>query len=343
MAVVVFGDRQAVSVAGYVAAHSGRQVHLGNRPEEPIRAVLHGGSLVEIELGPASALPGAGDVEAAILVAESRDLESHLHPVRHLLSGRPLLLAPGGFGGVLRVLDWFEAWGLEPPRVAETTGFPVAGTVRDGVLTPHTIKRGLPMASVGVAETAELHAVFAPLLPGIVASDLATTSLSNTNHMIHPGVVVLNAVRIQNGEPFRLYRNGLSPAVGRLIDAVDGERRSIARRIGAADVGVRDWMVHFYAEEGMAGDGIVECLQTFANFERVASPPGLDHRYLLDDVPYGLAQWADLARDLDIDVPHIEGLLSVLQTLAPRSPLGADARTARLFQQFLSTSQGAML
>ncbi|MEE1622572.1 NAD/NADP octopine/nopaline dehydrogenase family protein [Zafaria sp. J156] len=340
MTVFVFGDQQAASAAGYIAAASGRAVQLGFQPTDRIRAVSYDGLLTEVDID-ARPLDGAG-IEAAVLVAESRKLKQHIEPQRHQLAGVPLLLAPGGFGGVLRVLEWFREWGLEPPRVAEATGFPVSGTVSEGVLTPHTIKRRLPMAAETAGETRVLHAQFVRLLPELVPSELVTTSLSNTNHMIHPGVVLLNAARIQNAEPFSFYRNGISPAVGALIEAVDAERLEIVRRLGAEELGVRDWLVRFYGQEGMAGDGIIDCLQTFANFERVPSPPSLDYRYVADDVPFGVAQWGELARGLGITTPHLDGLLTLLRSLDIDHGLDADVPAARLFQQFLHTSQGAI-
>ena len=344
MPVLVFGDKQAVNVAGYVAAISGHEVILSSPERTDVRAVQVQGELIEVSISHAD----AGEVvdrpfDSAIIITESRKLRALIEPQRHLLSGKPLLLAPGGFGGVLRVKRWFEEWGIVPPRVAEAPGFPVSGTVRDAVLWSHTLKHSLPVAADAQGETEALLGIFSALLPELVASDLQTTSLSNTNHMIHPSVVLLNAIRVENGEEFSFYRSGISPAVGRLIESVDHERVEIARQIGAEPLNVCEWMLRFYGDEGMHGDSIIECLSGFPNFDHVPSPPGLDYRYVGDDVPYGVAQWAALAHQLGIKTPAMDGLLNNLGNLSAGTPFEAEQETAELFQEFLAITKGVAL
>ena len=344
MPVLVFGDKQAVNVAGYVAAISGFEVVLSSPERTEVHAVQTQGELVEVSISQVD----AGEVvdrpfDSAIIVTESRKLRALIEPQKHLLSGKPLLLAPGGFGGVLRVKRWFEEWDIEPPRLAEAPGFPVSGTVSDAVLRSHTLKHSLPMAAETQIETEALLSIFSVLLPELVASNLQTTSLSNTNHMIHPSVVLLNAIRVENGEEFSFYRNGISPAVGRLIESVDQERVGLARRVGAESLNVCEWMLRFYGAEGMQGDSIVECLSGFPNFDHVPSPPGLDYRYLGDDVPYGVAQWATLAHRLRIETPAMDGLLNNLGSLSAGQPFEAEQETAELFQEFLAINKGVAL
>ncbi len=344
MPVLVFGDKQAVNVAGYIAAISGAEVILSSPERTEIHAVQVQGEPIEVKISHVE----AGDVvdqpfDSAIIVTESRKLRALIEPQRNVLSGKPLLLAPGGFGGVLRVKRWFEEWGIERPQLAEAPGFPVSGTVSEAVLRSHTLKHSLPMAAETQIETEELLRIFSLLLPELVASNLQTTSLSNTNHMIHPSVVLLNAIRVENGEEFSFYRNGISPSVGRLIESVDHERVELARRLGAETLNVREWMLRFYGDEGMRGDSIVECLSGFPNFDHVPSPPGLDYRYLGDDVPYGVAQWATLANRLGMKTPAMDGLLNNLGNLSVGTPFWAEQETAELFQDFLANTKGVAL
>lgn len=338
MSVAVIGDTQAVPVAAYVAAVSRRRVHLLREDALRVQEVELGGDVLAVDVVSATDLPP--DLEAVVVVAESRGLYELLRPLAFRLAGVPVLLAPGGFAGVLRVRAWFEAWGLQAPDVAEATGFPVGGQVVGHCLVPRLIKHNLPMAAVDEASTDRLKGVFAGLLPQLVASDPITTSMSNTNHMIHPGVVLLNASRVDNGEPFTFYRSGLSPAVRHLLEAVDGERVRLMERLGVEPRSARDWLVDFYEPEGMAGGDIVQCLQSFVPFAGVLAPNTLRYRYLLDDVPFGAAQWSALAEHLDVDVPHLDALLTSLRSLAPHLDLDPDAQTAHLFRQHLAITQG---
>lgn len=341
MVVAVLGDVQAVPVAAYAAAMSGAPVHVVCTDATSVEEVDHDGEVRAVEVLPTGELP-AGQLEAVIMVAESRRLRDLLEPIAAQLAGVPLLLAPGGFGGVLRVLDWYAEWKLEPPLVAEATGFPVSGVVAGSRLTTRILKRRLPCASTGPEQTAYLVGLFSRFLPELEASDLVTTSLSNTNHMIHPGVVLLNAARVDNGEPFRFYREGISPALSSLLEAVDAERVAVAERVGAEALSVREWMLRFYADEGMAGPTIVDCLATFEPFDQVSGPTTLDYRYLVDDVPFGLAQWSLLARELGLPTPQMEALQAMLLAVAPHLDLAPDPSAAQLFRQFLATTQGVL-
>lgn len=337
--IVVTGAPQAAATAGYIAAVTGASVHLLGSDAAPFTRVEVAGTLHDVDVVRTDQLP-SGPLDAVVVVEESRHLRRLLEPIAGRLSGVPLLLAPGGFAGALRVQEWYAVQGLEPPQVAEATGFPVAGSVQDGCLRTRILKRGLPMAGVDERATSWLHEVFVRLLPELTPSDLLTTSLSNTNHMIHPGVVLLNAARIDRGEPFTFYRDGMSAAVGELLEAVDEERVALAARVGAEALGVRDWLLRFYRAEGMAGAGITDCLHGFAQFEKVPGPLTLDYRYLVDDVPFGLAQWVQLAADVDLPVPRMQALLTAVQMCAPHLDLTADPQATQLFRQFLATTQG---
>lgn len=339
MSVVVLGDAQAVATAAYVSAQSGRRVDLVRADAPAIERVELSGRFRSAQVVPCLDLP-EGPIEAVVVVARSCSLYEVLRPWAVRLAGLPLLLAPGGFAGALRVDAWFRSWGLPAPLVGEATGFPAGGEAREDHFAIRSVKHLLPVAGLDADATADLHHVFVALLPELVPSQLTTTSLSNTNHMIHPGVVLANAARVDNGEPFTFYRSGISPAVGRLLERVDTERMGLVEILGGRRRSVRDWMLDFYAPEGMAGEDIIECLGTFGPFADVTGPTHLDYRYLVDDVPHGLAQWAGLARSMDVPVPHMDGLLAVLGAMAPGLDLGADQQAAHLFRQFLTTHQG---
>jgi len=59
------------------------------------------------------------------------------------------------------------------------------------------------------------------------------TTLQNGNPVIHPAVTLTNTALIERtAGDFRFYEDGITPAVGRLIQAVDRERLTIAAALG---------------------------------------------------------------------------------------------------------------
>lgn len=339
----VLGDTQAVPAAMYASSNTGQAVGVQSPSLRPGELAEAGFTGLESECRlQDSVLEGT---ELFVVISESAALKELLYEFRQVIAGKSVLLAPGGFAGALRVAKWFEEWDLRTPRVAEVTGFIAAGQRESrpqGLsFSLGPIKRALPFASFTNDLTTEMLADYVPFFPNLVASDLITTSLSNTNHMIHPGVVLLNAVRIENGEPFRFYREGLSPATADFLHAIDSERMEIVEALGAEPLSLLDWMLRFYGDQGMQGSNIVECLQSFPSFENTPSPPSLNYRYIADDVWYGLAQYLQLATQLGTTKENLQAIVSATARLCGTAARTADEESGRLFQNFLMNRTGA--
>ena len=59
------------------------------------------------------------------------------------------------------------------------------------------------------------------------------TGFANINAIMHPAGMIGNAGWIEKtGGDFLYYREGITPAIGAWIDAVDQERLEIVRRLG---------------------------------------------------------------------------------------------------------------
>ena len=72
-------------------------------------------------------------------------------------------------------------------------------------------------------------AALRPYYPYLVpAQSVLETGLYNGNPVLHPAIALLNAGALErNDGTFRFYGDGMTPAVARLIEAVDGERRGL--------------------------------------------------------------------------------------------------------------------
>lgn len=331
----ILGSAQAIPAAVYASTNTGQDIGI-------LTPALHAEELPHLEFEnvtkPVHLRHGLIEgSELFVVVADSATLKELLHEHKTELAGKSLLLAPGGFGGSLRVRAWFEEWGLTAPRIAEVTGFIAGG--RRAMGQPFRLgaaKRDLPFASPTDQMTSEMLSDYLPYFPNLVASNLVTTSLSNTNHMIHPGVVLLNAVRIENGESFRFYREGLSQGAVDLLQAIDSERLEIVAALGGEPLSLMDWMLRYYGDQGMQGDTLLECLQTFPSFANSPSPPSLKYRYLEDDVWFGVAQYLELARHVGTPTTHLHSVIAMASILSRNAKAAADEESQRLFLDYLS-------
>jgi len=59
--------------------------------------------------------------------------------------------------------------------------------------------------------------------------------------MLHVANCVANAARIESGDTYRFYAEGVTPAVARLYQAINGERVAVAASLGASVPTLEDW------------------------------------------------------------------------------------------------------
>ena len=127
------------------------------------------------------------------------------------------------------------------------------------------------------------------------AESVFQTTLQNGNPVIHPAVTLLNAGLIERTHgAFLFYEEGVTESVGRMIEAVDRERLAIAERARASGCSPSpSWAcAQGYMDEQNYSTGY----STAPGFLGIGAQHQLDHRYLTEDVGYGLVFLTDLAR-----------------------------------------------
>lgn len=234
-----------------------------------------------------------------------------------------LLINPGSLGGALEIAAIFRAHGRALPRIAETATLahcarPVPGGVRTTLTVRHVFCAALP-----AARTAEMLNLLAPFYPHLVpAHSVVETGLYNGNPVLHPAIALLNAAALErNDGTFRFYGDGMSPAVARLIEAVDTERQALAHAFGFALIPEPQLSVmQGYADHG----DYLNCYRDSGVFAPLIAPNTLDHRYMHEDVGEGLVTWLALAEVAGVSLPTVEALVTLAETIT-----GNDYRRAK--------------
>jgi opine dehydrogenase len=246
-----------------------------------------------------------------------------------LSAGQTVIVTPSSCGGALA---FKRAAGLalndESIRVAETSTlhYAVRLTEPGRVRVFLKLKAGNLLAALPGTHTGDILKLIADVYPSMEpAESVLQTSLQNANPIIHPAVTLSNAARIEmTGGDFLFYEEGVSDSVGRLIEALDEERIAIGRELGISIlpdpvIGKRQG----YMLEANYGSGYRKA----PGFLGIGAQPQLDHRYLNEDVGYGLVFMSKLGQQIGVATPGIDAVISVASIVMARDYRAEALRT----------------
>jgi len=154
------------------------------------------------------------------------------------------------------------------------------------------------------------------LLEMLPAFNVLAVTLSNINPIAHTAMALANFTRIERGEPWPQYHY-LTPAVARLIGAMDAERQAVAAAFGLKAASIE---AHFQRSFDVPQTTLAEiAAELHRRRGGPLGPASLDTRFVHEDVPYGLAFNAALARIAGVAVPVTDATITTLSTLYGRA------------------------
>jgi opine dehydrogenase len=313
-----------LALAAFVA-RQGHSVALWNRSAEPIDAVhARGGVLLHMPgeqpaLTPMAkattdvsmALAGARVVLVAVPACAHVDVARACAP--HLRDGQTVLLLPGRTGGALEFRRVLREEGCRAEIVlGETNSFPLTSRqVAPGDAVIFGTKAELTAAALPARDTARLIAECSAFLPMLEpARSVLHTGLSNVGAILHPTITLLNAGRIERGESFDFYTEGVTAHVAQVLAAADAERLRIARAYGESVQPLTEWIASAY---GHRADTVHAALAGNPAYVGIKAPTTIRHRYLFEDVPTGLIPLIELGAAAGLALPTLRSLVNLAE------------------------------
>jgi opine dehydrogenase len=232
-----------------------------------------------------------------------------------------VVLVPGHTGGALEFAHAFASAGGDPRVVVgETQALPfVCRSAGPGAIHVLQEKAGVRVASLPGSAAAGVAAALSALVPSVqVAPSVLWTSFDNLTAVVQAPLLLVNAARVENGGAFRIYRDGISPAVGRLMEGLDAERLAVAADFGVA---CEPGWASLRASYGAEGEDLYRVILGVDGYANVSAPSDLRHRFLVEHVPMGLVPMAALAEVVGRCTPRMNGVIELASAL-----LGFDLR-----------------
>jgi opine dehydrogenase len=229
----------------------------------------------------------------------------------HIRDGQIVYVNPGSTFGGLEFVKIFKEMGVNSRvSIAETS------TLTYGARRVGKNKVRITLESKEVLEgvfpardTAEISKVLRKVYPNNeTAKNIMEASLNNLNPSLHPPATLLSASTIENKGRFNLYKDGISPSVARVIEAVDNERLALCRELGFREWPLKEQTtVHGYSP---GGETLYETLHSEI-FESLTESLNLNHRFLLEDVQYGIVSFASLGEQLGVPMPTCRAIIEL--------------------------------
>lgn len=253
------------------------------------------------------------DVEEALGGAEAIFIAvpAYAHPAFFeafaplLRPGQIVVVMPGNWGA-FRLRRHLVERGLgEGVHVAETDLCMHICRAAEPFLGPGKVRvileRGaVRLAAVPRSDTAHVIARLSPVYPNLqAAGSVLETSINNGNIIAHGPLVLMNAGWLEHtGGDFMIYRDGVTPSVGRVTDAIASERDAVARLFGFPVLATRNTY-----EDTRSARWVLDPCEI--------GPPDLKHRYISEDIPFGLVPLASIASTLGLSLPVTDAMIAL--------------------------------
>ena len=249
----------------------------------------------------------------------------------YLRKGQIVIVCPGSCMGSLEFKIGAQlSLQDEDIVVAETSTLPYAvRTVEPGKIHVFLkVKSGLFLAAVPSRNTLRVTEKISDVYPAVAsAKNVLQTSLQNGNPVIHPSITLLNTALIERTKGnFYFYQEGVTPAVGRLIKALDHERIAIGQ---ALDIEVISEPELGHMQGYMAEPTYDKGYSEAPGFRGIKAQSKLDYRYFHEDVGYGLVFWQSLAEQIGVETPHISAVIRLASILMGQDYLAQGKRTMK--------------
>jgi opine dehydrogenase len=148
------------------------------------------------------------------------------------------------------------------------------------------------------------------VFPIQVSDHPLSAGFHSINGVLHPIPVLLNLSLVESTDhPFYFYRDGMTDAVCSVMESLDGERRAIAESFGIALVPFYQQLASYYRLPSVSLRDFVR--RSPAHNAAPHFPNSIHHRYILEDVPFVLNPWHQLAALKGTPAPLLSSVLTL--------------------------------
>ena len=227
----------------------------------------------------------------------------------HVSDAQVAFLPPGTFGSVCMARALRTAGSGAQVTFAETGTLPYLTRKhgpREVAITMRATR--LPTGAFPADRSAHAFAVIRAAYPALEPiEDALSGALMNAGPIIHPPLILMNAGPIEHFDRWDIHKEGTQPSIRRIHDALDAERIAVREALGYQPYHfpLRD---HYTTDQWMYGDAHERLTESGDWCEKIDLQT---HRYMREDIVYGLAFLVSVADWAGVKAPVATGLLAI--------------------------------
>ena len=309
MEIAVLGGGHGAYAAAADLAEQGHEVRLWRRNAAALSATItlldeRGTRPVKVnavkEIG--KAVTGAELIVVPVPATAQMDIAHAMAP--HLRDGQVVFLPPGTFGAyaMAQVVQRDVMW-------AETGTLPYLARKRGPAEVAITIRAvRLPTGVYPARSAPRALAVIRKAYPSVEPCGNALSgALMNAGPIIHPPLILMNAAPLEHSERYDIHNEGTQPSVRAVTSRLDAERIALREALG---FGPPHYPLsdHYTSDRWMYGDAHKKLVDSGDWREKVDLHR---HRYMTEDVVFGVAFLASVARWAKQPAPVAEAMLAI--------------------------------
>ena len=305
-----------------VLAHQGCAVRLMDKKQEVVEQLKQAGEIRltgKIELSGTPELVTTDAAEAidgadVIMVVTTTDAhEDVAHAIASAVKPQQVVvLNPGMFFGSLAFRTALKKYGCSHDiLVAETADLMYAcRRAPDGTIFHSGLKKKMALAAVPSSAAERVVEMLKPYFPILnPAQDILHTTMTNIGAVIHCVPMLMNVNKMDAGQHFDYYIEGITPSIARMAETVDAERVALAAKLGLQVVTTAQSVKNSY---GVEGETLYEVIQNNQAYRGINSPANLSHRFCAEDTFGTLVGFATLGHELGVPTPGMDAVIQCI-------------------------------
>ena len=223
--------------------------------------------------------------------------------VDSLQDGQTVVTVPGCWGALRLSRLLHHSGSKKQVTIADTSQCVHVSRAGESWLGPGKVRviaerHSFQIAAMPARDTPKARDLVATLYSQVkVATNVLEMGLNNGNFIVHAPMLLMNTGWIEYTDGgFMFYRDGATRSIGAVIDAIAAERDAISTKLGFTPLPSAPYCERMKDVE-------------WVNDPCEVAPPKLQHRYVFEDVPYGLVPIAGLGDLLGVPTPAADSMI----------------------------------